>query len=184
LRQLRPSRTPRSWQNVNSSCTKWARPRMCVHHLCCSDTSVHLVSPSEASNAANLTVSMQASTLDGKFENQARPTKNVLEHGRKLLTTALLVTNTPPAFLDTPYFKAYVQLVSGGHHFAPTRYLHMQTVKQLAAECQATIRQYLDRAPTFSIEEDAWTGDGRKFSAVTAGMCSIKSVCTLPCCYQ
>ena len=113
---------------------------------------------------------MQASPLDKHLEKQVKPTKQTIEHARKLLSTALLCTNTPPTFLKTPFFKAYVQLLSGGHHHAPSRYLHMQTVKQLASQCQAKIQTFLDRSVTFSIEEDAWTGDGRKFSAVTAGV--------------
>jgi hypothetical protein len=104
------------------------------------------------------------------LQKQPKAAKHVAEHARSLLTTALVCTNTPPTFLETPYFKAYVQLVSGGQHHAPSRYLHMQTVKALASQCHDKVKLFLDRTVTFSIEEDAWTGDGRKFSAVMAGM--------------
>jgi hypothetical protein len=112
---------------------------------------------------------MQASIIDGALKKLNTPAKHVVEHARSLLTTALLCTNTPPTFLETPFFKQYVQLVSEGKHAAPSRYLHLQTIKKLAAECHAVIKRCLDRSVSISIEEDAWTGDGRKFTAVTAG---------------
>lgn len=111
------------------------------------------------------------------FVKQVKPMKNVLAHARKVLSTVLLTTNTPPGLSQ----QAYVQLVNEGQHFAPTPYLHMQTVKQLAAECHATIKDHLHRAPSFRIEEDAWRGDGRKFSAVTAGMPILQCRCTSVC---
>ena len=45
----------------------------------------------------------------------------------------------------------------------------MKTVAELAGRCKKKIQTPLTEAAYFSIVEDAWTGVGRKFSAIAAG---------------
>lgn len=111
----------------------------------------------------------QASPIDGHLSKVTKPSRHMEEHARELLAKALLHTNTPPVFLESPRFKEFVQFISCGHYRAPSRHQHLRTVKQLASQCQQKIKASLQTAVAFSIEEDSWTGDGRKFSAVTAG---------------
>ena len=104
----------------------------------------------------------------------------MLAHGRELLCTALLHTNTAPTFLESPYFRKYIDFISSGDHSAPSRYLHMQTVKDIASRCKVHIKDMLQKAVSFSIEEDSWSRDGIRFSAVTAGVVLLLlSVCAV-----
>jgi hypothetical protein len=91
------------------------------------------------------------------------------QHACELLSAALLRVNAAPTILSTPEFKAYVEYISNGHYHSPSRYLFMQTVRQMATRCHAKIKTALQKSVSFCIEEDSWTGDGRKFSAITAG---------------
>jgi hypothetical protein len=113
---------------------------------------------------------VQASAIDPYTVKISKAGKHVQQHARELITTALLSCNVPPTLLEHPHFKKYVEVVSEGKHTAPSRYLHMQTLKELAGRCRAYIRSSLQKSVTFSIEEDSWSRDGRKFSAITAGM--------------
>jgi hypothetical protein len=98
------------------------------------------------------------------------------QHARELLSSALLQTNCPPVFLENQSFKQYIRFISGERYFAPSRYVHMETVNALAAQCHDKIHSLLKNTVSFSIEEDAWTGDGRKFSAITAGVIFLHSM--------
>jgi hypothetical protein len=97
------------------------------------------------------------------------PARNMQQHACELLSAALLRVNAAPTILSTPEFKAYVEYISNGHYHSPSRYLFMQTVRQMATRCHAKIKTALQKSVSFCIEEDSWTGDGRKFSAITAG---------------
>jgi hypothetical protein len=112
----------------------------------------------------------QASGIDAFTVKKNRPSKHVQQHARELISTALLSCNVPPTLLENPHFKKYVEVVSNGSHFAPSRYLHMKTMKDLAGRCRDYIKVTLQKSVTFSIEEDSWSRDGRKFSAITAGV--------------
>jgi hypothetical protein len=92
------------------------------------------------------------------------------QHARDLLSTALLETNSAALFLENRHFKEYIRYISGDRYQAPSRYLHMETVKAIAANCHEKIKCFLTRSNTFAIEVDSWTGDGRKFTAITAGL--------------
>jgi hypothetical protein len=92
------------------------------------------------------------------------------QHARELLSTSLLETNSPAVFLENRHFKEYIRYISGERYHAPSRYMHMQTVKAIAVNCHDKIKSVLTISNTFSIEVDGWTGDGRKFVAITAGM--------------
>ena len=118
---------------------------------------------------------VQAGTIEGVVKVQSGPTKHMRSHARELLSSALLVTNTPPNFLENPYFKRFMEFVTDRQYIAPSRYLHKITVKELARRCHVRIKDFLQKRVCFSIEEDSWTRDGRKFSAITAGvlLCSF-----------
>jgi hypothetical protein len=89
---------------------------------------------------------------------------------RQHVVALQIQTNTPPTFLHASEFQKYISTVSQGQFSAPSRYLHLQTVKELASRCHRRIETALSDAVAFIIEEDSWSNDGRKFSAVTAGV--------------
>jgi hypothetical protein len=119
---------------------------------------------------------LQASDIAAFGQQATKPTKHMQQHARDLLSTALLKTNTPPAFLHSHEFQQYVKLISHQQYTAPSRYLHLQTVKEIGARCRRQIATSLTSAVAFSIEEDSWCCDGRRFSAVTAGVTSTSEV--------
>jgi hypothetical protein len=115
-------------------------------------------------------VDVQASPIEAFTHKLTKPTKHMQQHARELLSRALLKTNTPPTILSCPEFQKYVSVISRENYAAPSRYLHLQTVMDLASRCHNSVKNILTSSVCFSIEQDSWTGDGRKFSAVTAGM--------------
>jgi hypothetical protein len=99
----------------------------------------------------------------------SKPARNMQQHACELLSAALLRVNGAPTLLSTPEFEAYVEYMKNGQYHFPSRYLFMQTVRQMATRCYAKIQSALQKSVAFCIKEYSWTGDGRKFSAITVG---------------
>jgi hypothetical protein len=102
-----------------------------------------------------LQVYVQASPIESHMNKLTKPTRHMQPHARELLTRALVKTNTPLTILSCPEFQHFIRFISRESNAAPSRYLHLQTVMELANRCYNSIKDTITSTVCFSIEQNA-----------------------------
>lgn len=86
-----------------------------------------------------------------------------------LLTQALVRKNIAMAFIEDPYFKAYVAFISKGRHKAPTCYGFIIRLEELYSRIHDKVCGVLNNRAFIAFEIDSLTRAGRHFSALSTG---------------
>lgn len=111
----------------------------------------------------------QASNLKKHCGKLAKFTKGQQASASELLTRGLVQCNVAPTLLESEPFKQFQRKLSGGAYDPLTRYHFFKVVDDLEARAATIIRDALEAAPCFCLEEDAWSHSNRKFAALTGG---------------
>jgi hypothetical protein len=108
--------------------------------------------------------------IDASLDRQvARFSARKQTNCTELLVRGMLRGNIAPYFLMNQEFRAFQSEISEGRYTPITRQAFFATVKEMSRRIATVVERNMKIPVYVSIEEDAWSSAGRKFSAVTAG---------------